>query len=92
MSEPEKAAGIVEDCKTNSSTYQRETFIARINDMTEEEFSNFCREISVLSHHYHSSIGTPACDYKDFVEAYPEKFFRHAIIDMEGKTGFVSQE
>ena len=91
MKTPGNTERIIQSCSSNGESFDREKFIGAIKEMTQDEFNTFCREVSLLNHHYASSISVPACDYGDFVEENAKMFFKHAIIDMD-KRGFQIQK
>lgn len=92
MDNIKNASHYIEDCELDCGSFSKVHLIQSIQEMTEKEYKNFCREILLLSHHYYSSIGTPACDSIEFVKEHQDKFFKHAKIDLVTETGFVAQE
>lgn len=86
------ASQYIEECELEDGSFSKVHLIQSIQGMTAEEYKNFCREILLLMHHYDSSIGTPACDSIEFVSEHPDKFFKHAKIDLLTDTGLAVQE
>lgn len=71
---------IIQSCEHNGA-YKKEEFINLINQLSQEQFNDFCREYWALLHFYDSNVNTFCTLQKDILEQYPQAFYRLAPID-----------
>ena len=71
---------ILQTCELKGS-YKKEQFINLINQLSQEQLDNFCREYWALLHFYDSNVISYCTVQKDVIEQHPEAFSKLAAIE-----------
>lgn len=58
------AIEIIQKCELGIDSYSKDWFIKLIGQMSDEQFTRFCKEVAHMEEHYASTVGCFATDIK----------------------------
>ena len=78
----------IQKARILANDFSKAALLAELEEMDQETFNRFCREILYLTEYYDTSIGACVCDIKPIVEEHPDKFSKLPAIDPDRPLNF----
>jgi hypothetical protein len=60
----------------HKGAYSKQDFIQQINQLSDEQFNQFCREYWALLYFYDMNVNSFCTNHKELIEQYPTSFWR----------------
>jgi hypothetical protein len=78
---------IIQACE-HKGAYSKQDLIQQINQLSSEQFNQFCKEYWALLYFYDMNVNACCTNQKEIIEQYPTAFWRLKPIDGDAARSF----